>query len=114
MIKAKLSKHIYRDCKTHELGCWIHKYIKLPYPPFIGLAVHDGKGDIMKIKLALYDCSDKITSCFVGTEDHDDYEYAKQCALEFGWKVTEVPKGHVGIEDLTNLFFGTYGTKDLS
>lgn len=107
-MKIKISRHIYRNCQTNELGCWAHKYIKIPYAPFVGLSIHDGKGDIMEIKLIQYDSGNKEITCFVGSQDHDDYSYAKKCAEEWGWKLREVPEGNKGISDLTNYFLGSF------
>jgi hypothetical protein len=103
MIKVRLSKHIYRNCKNRELGCWAHLSMRLPYAPFPGLIIHNGKGEIMEIEVVKYDSDEKITSCFIGAEDHDDYEYAKKVAKEEGWKLREIPAG-TAVENLRSLF----------
>ncbi len=105
-MKIMLSKHIYRNNKTHELGCWAYKFIRIPYAPFVGLSIHDGNGEIMEAKIIQYDASRKETSCFVGSEIHDDYEHAKEVAIKWGWKVREVAEGNTGCENLDNLFLG--------
>ena len=87
MIKISIAKHIYRNFETNELGCWAHLEMKLPYAPFIGLLIHDGKGEIMEVKLIKFDRTDNITYCLVESEPHTDYEYAKKVANDWDGKL---------------------------
>jgi hypothetical protein len=103
LVKVRISRHIYRDCETHELGAWAHKDLKIPFAPYPGLIVHDGKGDVFEIKVIKYDCSDKITTCLVDYEHHTDYAYAKQCASAFGWQLREIRAGEI-CKDIRRLF----------
>lgn len=93
MVKVKFVRHIFRDYENGELGAWARLEMRLPYPPFPGLVVHDGKGDLMTIDLVKYDNGEKATYCYVSSEGHDDYKHAKDCAEEWGWKLRELPAG---------------------
>ncbi len=76
------------------MGCWANYFIKIPYAPFPGLVIHSGKGEIFELKKILYDHSTKVTTCSIEPEYHEDYNFAKEHALEWGWKLREVPSGN--------------------
>jgi hypothetical protein len=69
--------------------------MNLPYAPFPGLIIHDGKGDSFEITLVKYDKNENLTSCFIEHDYHESYEYAKQDAKKWGWKLREVPPGTI-------------------
>lgn len=97
--KVTLVSPIFRNTETKELGGWAKLTMRIPFPPFPGLSVHDGKGGIYKIRDIKWDKGDKTITC--GTyydqpicEDIEQYEHIKKYIIEFGWKFREVPAGH--------------------
>jgi hypothetical protein len=97
-----LSSPIFRNTTTKELGCWAYLTINIPFPPFPGLVVHDGKGGIYRIRKMQWDKGDRTITCdtyyadpICDYNDDESYDHIKKCAAEEGWKLREVPPGHI-------------------
>lgn len=95
-----LSSPIFRNTETKELGCWAHFAMRIPFSPFPGLVIHDGRGGIYRIREIEWDKKEKTFTCHTYhdqpiCEGNEQYEHIKSCLPEFGWKIREVPPGHI-------------------
>ncbi|HRQ61284.1 MAG TPA: hypothetical protein PLO23_07235 [Alphaproteobacteria bacterium] len=98
--KVVLSSPIFRNTETKELGCWAHLNMRIPFLPFVGLVIHDGKGGIYRVREIQWDKGEKTITCYTYYDqpicrDSEQYEHIKKCAKEWGWKLREVPEGHI-------------------
>ncbi|HCM83970.1 MAG TPA: hypothetical protein PKW15_03635 [Alphaproteobacteria bacterium] len=98
--KIILSSPIFRNTETKELGCWAYLSMRIPFAPFPGLIIHDGKGTILRIREIEWDKSEKTINCRTYYDQHicvdsEQYEHTKKIAAEWGWKLREVPSGHI-------------------
>ena len=99
--KIKLSSPIFRNTETKELGCWASRTLRIPFSPFPDLTIHDGNGAICKIREVSWDKDDgDVITCHTYYQqpnciDNEQYEHIKKCLKESGWKLREVPSGHI-------------------
>lgn len=98
--RVRLSSPIFRNTETKELGCWASLKMKIPFPPFPGLVIHDGKGGIYKIREVQWDKGEKTITCSTYIDqpickDNEQYEHIKKCTQDEGWKLREVQSGHI-------------------
>jgi len=99
--KITLVSPIFRNTETKELGGWAKLTMRIPFSPFPGLAIHDGKGGIYKIRDIQWDKGDGTITCDtyydqpICENNSEQYEHTKKCAVEWGWKFREVPPGHI-------------------
>ncbi|MFN7400834.1 MAG: hypothetical protein ACK5ZH_05600 [Alphaproteobacteria bacterium] len=99
--KITLVSPIFRNTQTKELGGWAKLTMRIPFPPFPGLILHDRKGGIYTIRNVKWDKGDRTITCDtyhaqpICVDDNGQYEHIKRHVIEFGWKFREVPEGHI-------------------
>jgi hypothetical protein len=95
--KVTLSSPIFRNTETKELGCWAERKKRLRFVPMINMSLWDRNAyyHIREISwegneftLHTYFHQPKCT-------DTEQYEHIKKCLNEYGWKLREVPPGHI-------------------
>lgn len=99
--RISLSSPVFRNTETKELGCWASRTLRLPFSPFPGLTIHDGRGTVCTVREVSWDKDDPdIITCHTYYDqpicvDIEQYEHIKKCMKDSGWKLREVSAGHI-------------------
>ena len=98
MYKVKFSKALYRDVEKSDLLEVVEKDLELPFPPYLGLEVHDGRFRSGKIESVTWLNDENYFSALtpdktplnVGTFDEVGIDFVLEslCKRE-GWKIVE-------------------------
>ncbi len=87
--KYWISKHIYRDERAKELGCYAQISIETPFAPYVDLTIRINAFDEI-ITQVIWDNDEKVFYCRVKNEGPvlgNSYESTKEMHLDSGWEL---------------------------